>query len=51
MQSGMSTMVVHNGEGWQFSASLQFGIPYTYVMAAATKKLKDPETRLRGAVK
>ena len=32
--SGMCTMVVRNTERYQTTASLQFGIPYTYAMLA-----------------
>ena len=57
-ESGMSTMIVRNGENFRLTASLQFGIPHTYFTASITRKfeanVKDKKReplRLRGAIK
>ena len=49
--SGMCTMVVRNTERYQTTASLQFGIPYTYAMLAHTWKLPEKKRKFRGALK
>jgi len=49
--SGMCTMVVRNTEKYQTTASLQFGIPYTYAMLAHTWKLPEKKRKFRAALK
>ena len=49
--SGMCTMVVRNTERYQTTASLRFGIPYTYAMLAHTWKLPEKKRKFRGALK
>jgi len=49
--SGMCTMVVRNTERYQTTASLQFGIPYTYFMLAHTWKLPEKKRKFRAACK
>ena len=39
--SGMSTMVVHNANKLRLVASLQFGIPHTYLVLSAVKTLNE----------
>ena len=64
-QSGMSTMIVRDSKNFHISASVQFGIPYTYFMASVTRKFDADRTtkggengssnpskvKLRGAIK
>lgn len=50
-ESGMSTMVVHNSEKYHLSASIQFGIPHTYLTISATRKFEEPQNKIRGVVK
>jgi len=61
--SGMSTMVVREGERFRLTMSIQFGIPYTYLNASIVRKFdpllpnqavtkKQPNNiSLRGAIK
>jgi len=49
--SGMCTMVVRNTERYQFTATMQFGIPYTYAMLAYTRKIPEKKRKFRGALK
>jgi len=49
--SGMCTMVVRNTERYQTTATLQFGIPYTYAMLAYTWKVPEKKRKFRGALK
>jgi len=61
--SGMSTMIVREGERFRFTMSIQFGIPYTYFNASVVRKFDPPlpnqavakkqpnNISLRGAVK
>ena len=39
--SGMSTMVVHNADRLRLVASLQFGIPHTYLLLSAVKTFDE----------
>jgi len=41
-ESGMSTMIVREGERFRFSFSIQFGIPYTYCNASVVRKFDPP---------
>ena len=45
--SGMSTMVVHNADRLRLVASLQFGIPHTYLLLSAVKTFNDDSTGLK----
>jgi len=49
--SGMCTMIVRNTEKHQTTASLQLGIPYTYIMLAHTMKIPEKKRKFRGALK
>merc|ERR1719481_213317 len=49
--SGMCTMIVRNSEKHQTTASLQFGIPYTYLMLSHTWKIPEKKRKFRGALK
>jgi len=40
-ESGMSTMIVRSTEKYHMTISLQFGIPYSYFMAAVTRKFNQ----------
>lgn len=47
-QSGMATMVVYDSEKFRVMGSLQFGIPYTYLMVSIARKFKEPQSKIRG---
>ena len=49
--SGMSTMVVYDSEKYHIMSSLQFGIPYTYLVLSLTRKFHKPISKLRGVLK
>ena len=40
-QSGMSTMLIRDTEKFRITTSIQFGIPYTYIMASITRKFNE----------
>jgi len=50
-ESGMCTMLVRNTERYQTTATMQFGIPYTYAMLAFTWKVPEKKRKFRGALK
>jgi len=50
-QSAMSSMVVRSSERYHATASLQLGIPQTYVMLSYTRKLLNNKFKLRAALK
>ena len=50
--SGMSTMVVHNADRLRLVASLQFGIPHTYLLLSAVKTFDESTgLKLSGSVR
>jgi len=50
-QSGMATMVVRDTERYHAMASLQLGIPFTYVILSYTRKMTEQKQKLRAAIK
>ena len=50
-QSGMATMVVRDTEKYHAMASLQLGIPFTYVILSYTRKMTEQKQKLRAAIK